>query len=199
MKIWLLAFALALPLIHAETMNTKTAVVGGGCFWCTEAIFKSLRGVVSVTPGYAGGAAAAPSYEEVSGGGTGHAEVTRIEFDPASVSYRDLLTVFFGTHDPTTLNRQGHDVGTQYRSVVLYASPEQKAEGERYVAELEASGVKPVTTEIRPLDAFYPAEEYHRDYFAKHGDEPYCRVVIAPKLEHLREKFAALLKEKSKE
>lgn len=175
-----------------------TAVFGGGCFWCTEAIFKELRGVRAVMPGYAGGAMDRPTYEDVSGGGTGHAEVILVEFDPAVVSYRDLLEVFFSTHDPTTLNRQGNDVGTQYRSVILYGDDAQKREAEAVMADLKAEGAyggRAIVTELAPLERFFPAEGYHRDYYEKNRDSnPYCQVVIDPKLKRFREKFRALLK-----
>ena len=174
----------------------EVAVFGGGCFWCTEAVFKMMEGIVSVLPGYAGGDKPDPTYEEVCGGGTGHAEVIRIEYDPKKVSYEDLLTVFFATHDPTTLNRQGNDVGTQYRSMVLYSSEAQKETAERYIMDLETSapGGKPIVTELKPLDRFYEAENYHKDYFAKNPDKPYCAFVITPKVKKAKEKFAALLK-----
>ena len=179
--------------------KNKLAVFGGGCFWCTEAIFQNLRGVRSVRPGYAGGAVANPTYEAVSSGKTGHAEVTRVEFDPGEISYRELLTVFFGTHDPTSLNKQGNDVGTQYRSVILYSDDDERAEAEKYIKELNDGNQdgKPIVTELAPLGDFYEAEDYHRNYFLAHADEPYCRLVIAPKMEHLRESFGKLLKEKS--
>jgi peptide-methionine (S)-S-oxide reductase len=175
----------------------STAVFGGGCFWCTEAVFAMLRGVARVTPGYAGGTVPNPTYEQVCAGGTGHAEAVRIEYDPAQVAYEDLLTVFFATHDPTTLNRQGNDVGPQYRSAVFYADEAQKAAAEKYVAELDASapGGAPIVTEIAPLTAFYEAEDYHKDYYARNKDAGYCQVVIAPKVAKAKERFAALLAE----
>ncbi len=150
-------------------MKTEIAVFGGGCFWCTEAVFKMMRGVVSVAPGYAGGKKENPTYEEVSSGTTGHAEVIRIEYDPTEVAYRDLLTVFFGSHDPTTVNRQGADVGTQYRSVIFYTTDEQKREAEMVIQEINSSNTKgaSVVTEVEPLIKFFEAEDYHRDYFAK--------------------------------
>lgn len=177
--------------------RTELAVFGGGCFWCTEAIFKKLRGVESVTPGYAGGAGANPTYESVCSGTTGHAEVIEIVYDPARISYRDLLTVFFATHDATSLNRQGNDVGTQYRSVILTSTDAQRHEAETFVREINTSNAagKPVVTDIKPLDAFYPAEDYHRDYYARNQDNPYCQMVINPKLEKVQEKFRELLKE----
>jgi peptide-methionine (S)-S-oxide reductase len=182
-----------------EEIKTEQAVFGGGCFWCTEAVFKSLKGVTSVLPGYAGGHVVNPTYEEVSSGSTGHAEAVQITFDPSQVPYETLLTVFFASHDPTTLNRQGADVGTQYRSVVFYTTPEQKAAAEQFIADLNASnehGNRIVTT-VDPLDTFYEAEDYHRDYFANHPNQPYCLVVINPKLEKVKHKFAALLKEQA--
>jgi len=176
-------------------LETKTAVAvfGGGCFWCTEAIFQNLRGVLNARPGYAGGELAEPTYEQVSSGKTGHAEVTRIEFDPSIISYDDLLTVFFATHDPTSLNRQGNDIGTQYRSIILYFDDEQRAAAEAYIKQLNTDSDKPIVTEVKPLGDFYEAEDYHRNYFLSHQDEPYCRFVIGSKLEHLRKKFHDLL------
>ena len=177
----------------------EIAVFGGGCFWCTEAVFGELRGVVSVMPGYAGGPATeggkAPTYEQVSTGMTGHAEVTKIEFDPSQIKFNDLLTVFFATHDPTTLNRQGADVGTQYRSIVLYTSDTQKRDAEAFIKKLHDSdpGGKPVVTEVKPLEAFYPAEDYHRNYFKNNPNQPYCQLIIEPKVEKLQKEFAALL------
>lgn len=179
-------------------MTNGSAVFGGGCFWCTESIFKELRGVVSVMPGYAGGEKPEPTYEQVCGGGTGHAEVIRVEFDPSMISFTDLLQVFFATHDPTTLNRQGNDVGTQYRSVVLYADAKQKADAEAVIAELKSMGAfggNDIVTQVAPLEKFWEAEGYHRDYYAKNRDEnPYCQLVIDPKLKKFKEKFRSLLK-----
>lgn len=175
---------------------SETIVFGGGCFWCTEAVFKMLKGVGSVTPGYAGGTKPNPTYDEVCSGETGHAEVTRIEYDSAQVSFHTLLTVFFATHDPTTLNRQGSDVGTQYRSIILYTTPIQKEESEDFIREIEAStkGGNPVVTEVKPLMEFYEAENYHHDYFAHHSDQAYCNLVISPKVEKVQKEFAELLK-----
>lgn len=177
--------------------KTVVVVLGGGCFWCTEAVFKMFRGVLLVEPGYAGGAVVGPTYEQVSGGNTGHAEVIRIEYDPALVSFKTLLTIFFASHDATTLNRQGNDVGTQYRSVVLYTIDEQKKESESFIDELNSSSKEgaPVVTEVAPLTAFYPTEDYHKNYFERNGSDPYCQIIIAPKLQKVQEKFAALLKE----
>lgn len=178
----------------------QNAVFGGGCFWCTEAVFLSLKGVMSVTPGYAGGTTKDPTYEQVSSGTTGHAEVVRITFDPTQITFHDLLTVFFGTHDPTTPNRQGNDVGTQYRSVIFYTNDSQKEEAEQFIKDINASssaGV-PIVTEIKPLDTFYEAEEYHKNYFARNPGNPYCEIIINPKLEKVQHNFAALLKEKTR-
>ncbi|MBI4127882.1 MAG: peptide-methionine (S)-S-oxide reductase MsrA [Parcubacteria group bacterium] len=176
---------------------SEIALFGGGCFWCTEAIYNELKGVTSVTSGYSGGAKANPSYEEVSSGTTGHAEVIKIEFDPSVISYRDLLSVFFSSHDPTTMNRQGNDVGEQYRSAIFYTSPEQKRAAEECIAELGKDGVfeKPIVTKVEPFNAFYPAEKYHERYYERNRTAPYCQLVINPKLKKLKERHAALLKE----
>src|SRR5438046_4850710 len=157
----------------------EIATLAGGCFWCLEAVYLELRGVLGVQSGYAGGHVPQPSYELVCTGTTGHAEVVQVTFDPDEISYRDLLDVFFTIHDPTTLNRQGNDVGTQYRSAIFYHSPEQRAEAEHGIAELAAEKVwdDPIVTEVMPLTEFYPAEEYHRDYFRLHPDQAYCRAV----------------------
>jgi peptide-methionine (S)-S-oxide reductase len=177
----------------------EIAVFGGGCFWCTEAVFKSLKGVVSVLPGYAGGTKLNPTYDEVCGGLTGHAEVIRIEYDPTQVTFRTLMTVFFATHDPATLNRQGNDVGTQYRSIVLYTTPEQKTEAEAFIREIDESSKMggPVVTEVKPLDTFYEAENYHKDYFARNPNQAYCNLIISPKVEKVQKEFAELLKNNS--
>jgi peptide-methionine (S)-S-oxide reductase len=176
--------------------NNEIAVLGTGCFWCTEAIFKSLRGAVNVSPGYAGGHSQNPSYPEVSSGETGHAEVVRIEFDPEILPYEDLLEVFWNVHDPTTLNRQGNDVGTQYRSIILYSNKKQKEIAEKSMRQLiESHSYKdPVVTEIKPLENFYNAEKYHWNYYENNSNAPYCRLVISPKLQHLREKYSTKLK-----
>lgn len=176
--------------------QTETATFGGGCFWCTEAIFKSLKGVEIVESGYSGGKLKNPTYKEVCSGETGHAEVIQITFDPTVIGFRELLEVFWETHDPTTLNRQGADVGTQYRSVVFYHSPQQKEAAERYKTELNKENVynKPVVTEITPLDKFWPAEKYHQDYYANNSTQGYCQMVIVPKLEKFRKIFKAKLK-----
>jgi len=171
------------------------ATLAGGCFWCTEAIFKMLKGVRSVLPGYAGGEKENPTYEEVSTGRTGQAEVIKIDYNPKEISLRSLLTVFFASHDPTTLNRQGPDVGTQYRSVILFSSSVQKEEALKFIEKLNASSKegKPIVTEVKPLEKFYPAESYHKDYYTKNQDQFYCQVVINPKLEKAQKEFADLL------
>lgn len=175
----------------------ETAVFGGGCFWCTEAIFLRLKGVQSVESGYAGGHTKNRTYEEVSGGDTGHAESIRIEFDPNQIKYADLLNVFFATHDPTTPNRQGNDVGPQYRSAIFYTSDEQKTEAEKFIQQLESEGTfdDPIVTEVTKLDKFWLAESYHQRYYDQNQNEPYCQFIINPKLAKLRQKFAPLLKE----
>ena len=178
------------------TRKTDTATFGAGCFWCIEAVFQRLKGVESVTPGYSGGDIKNPSYKEVSSGTTGHAEVARIVFDPETISFKELLEVFWQTHDPTTLNRQGADVGTQYRSVIFYHNPEQKELAEFYKAELDNSGAfnNRIVTEISPLEAFYPAEDYHKNYYNDNTTQPYCQFVIKPKVEKLRKVFSDKLK-----
>lgn len=168
--------------------DTESAILGGGCFWCLEAVFADLRGVQRVESGYAGGHVARPTYQQVCAGTTGHAEVVRVDFDPRIITFGDLLDVFFTIHDPTTLNRQGADVGTQYRSAIYYLSPEQKATAETKIAALEADGVwSGIVTEVAPADEFWPAESYHRDYYRNNPDQAYCRVVIAPKIAKLRQ------------
>ena len=175
----------------------ETATLAGGCFWCLEAAFERLQGVVRVVPGYTGGQAANPSYQDVCGGTTGHAEAVQITFDPGAISFRDLLEVFLSIHDPTTLNYQGADYGTQYRSAIFYHTPEQKQEAERIIGELTASGVwaQPMVTEVKPLAEFHPAEEYHHQYYRRNPEQGYCQVVIAPKLDKFRQKYAAKLRE----
>jgi peptide-methionine (S)-S-oxide reductase len=174
----------------------KTIVFGGGCFWCTEAVFSMLKGVSKVEPGYAGGTMPNPSYERVSDGDTGHAEVIRVTYDPAVISLEDLLTVFFGSHDPTTPNRQGADVGEQYRSIILYQTDEEKTTAERIAKEIQESltdGTR-VVTQIVPLKEFFAAEDYHKDYFVKNTSAPYCQLIIEPKVEKVRKRFAELVK-----
>ncbi len=174
---------------------TETAIFGGGCFWCTEAVFKMLRGVSAVAPGYAGGSSPNPTYEQVCSGTTGHAEVIRIEFDPSQVSYRTLMTVFFGSHDATTLNRQGNDVGTQYRSAIFPTTPEQGKEARAFIEELQnsAAGGDPIVTTVEEGATFYPAEDYHQNYYARNSNQGYCQVIIAPKLQKVQKEFADLL------
>jgi peptide-methionine (S)-S-oxide reductase len=179
-----------------ENPKLSVATLGGGCFWCLEAVFEQLRGVDKVESGYAGGSVPNPSYREVCTGDTGHAEVVQVTFDPGALSYRDLLNVFFAMHDPTTLNRQGADVGTQYRSVIFYHSPEQKRAAEEAIAELNAAGIweEPIVTEVVPLEAFYRAEDYHQGYFRHNPQQSYCQYMIAPKVAKLRKEYAARLK-----
>ena len=181
------------------TARTATAILGGGCFWCLEAVFDDLAGVLAVESGYAGGARPDPSYDDVCSGRTGHAEVVRVTFDPAVLSLRDLLTVFFTIHDPTTRNRQGNDVGTQYRSVIFCATPEQRATATMLVAELGAAKLwrDPIVTEIADAATFFPAEGYHQEYYARNGGQPYCQVVVAPKVAKFRKHFAERLKQRA--
>jgi peptide-methionine (S)-S-oxide reductase len=183
--------------MSADTSKrAEVATFGGGCFWCLETVFERLRGVERVESGYAGGNAANPTYQQVCTGTTGHAEVVRITFDPAIVSFRELLDVFFATHDPTTRNRQGADVGTQYRSVIFYHSPEQKQAADERIAALNAEGVwaNPIVTEVVPFTAFYRAEDYHQNYYRQNPTQGYCQAVISPKVAKLRNQFAAKLK-----
>ncbi len=171
----------------------QQALFGGGCFWCTEAVFLQLQGVQKVVSGYAGGERPNPSYEEVCGGETQHAEVILIDFDEMQISFRQLLEVFFATHDPTTLNRQGNDIGTQYRSVIYYFNAEQKSEAESVIHALKEEGLN-IVTELSPAPTFYPAEDYHQNFFAKNPTQGYCNFAIPPKLNKLRSKFTTLLK-----
>ncbi|MCB1908216.1 MAG: peptide-methionine (S)-S-oxide reductase MsrA [Rhodocyclaceae bacterium] len=177
-----------------KTIQIDSAIFGGGCFWCLEAVFCRVKGVQAVTSGYAGGQMPSPDYRAVCTGGTGHAEVVRVDFDPAEVSYGDLLAVFFAIHDPTTPNRQGNDVGTQYRSVIFAVSGDQQLLAQRAIADLDASGeyADPVVTEVLPASRFWPAEDYHQDYFANNPNQPYCRLVVAPKVDKFRQRFAEL-------
>jgi peptide-methionine (S)-S-oxide reductase len=178
--------ALAGPLKNMNATNkTEFATLGGGCFWCMEAVFERLPGVKSVTSGFAGGHTENPTYEQVCTGDTGHAEVTQIEFNPAKISYEKLLDVFWQAHDPTTLNRQGEDEGTQYRSVILYHNEAQKLAAEKSKAEAQKNFGHPIVTEIAPFTKFYKAEDYHQEYYDNNSNQPYCRVVIAPKLHKL--------------
>ena len=181
---------------EAGVSQSQLATFGGGCFWCTEAIYRRLEGVISAKSGYAGGHVENPSYEQVCTGSTGHAEVIRVRYDPSKVRYEDLLEVFWKTHDPTTVDRQGHDVGTQYRSVVFFHDPEQQKTAQDLKARLDASGAfpAPIVTEIVPYDRFFEAEEYHQDYFAENPEKGYCRAVIAPKVEKFEKVFRDRLK-----
>ena len=174
----------------------EVATFGNGCFWCTEAIFQQLEGVEKVESGYAGGEVKNPTYEQVCSGNTGHAEVLRITYDPARISFNELLEVFWGSHDPTTLNRQGNDIGTQYRSVVFYHEEEQKALAEKYKEQLDASGAfnDPIVTAVEPIPEYYPAEDYHQNYFNRNTQQPYCNFLIRPKLAKFRKEFREKLK-----
>jgi peptide-methionine (S)-S-oxide reductase len=179
-------------------MNTtlETAMLAGGCFWCLEAVFDQVKGMHSVDSGYANGHLPNPTYRDVCGGATGHAEVIRVVFDPSVISFRDLLTVFFAMHDPTTLNRQGADKGTQYRSAIFYHSDAQKETAEDLIKELNAQGIwdNPIVTQVEAIQNFYPAEDYHQEYFAKNPEQPYCQAVVAPKVTKLRKYFLDRLK-----
>lgn len=179
------------------TDTTAVATFGAGCFWCVEAIFQDLNGVYSVESGYMGGEKKDPTYKEVCTGTTGHAEVCRIIYDPRLLTFKDLLEVFWQTHDPTTLNRQGNDAGTQYRSAIFYYSEDQKKESEFYKSELDKSGAfsDPIVTTLEPVDTFYPAEDYHQNYFNQNGDQPYCSFVIKPKVEKFKKAFSSRLKQ----
>jgi peptide-methionine (S)-S-oxide reductase len=183
-------------------MSSETVVFGSGCFWCTEAVFKMIRGVLTVTPGYAGGTTEHPSYMRVAGGTTGHAEVTKVEYDPTAISFHDLLTVFFGSHDATQVNRQGYDIGSEYRSIILYSTDAQRDESEAFIKTLNnsTSDGKSIATEVAPLGTFYEAEQEHLDFYAKNRDRGYgyCQVIIEPKLQHVQQDFANLLKTISK-
>lgn len=179
-----------------QTGTLEVATLAGGCFWCLEAVYLDLKGVTKVESGYAGGKVVNPSYNQVCAGTTGHAEVVQITFDPQMASFEDLLKIFFTIHDPTTLNRQGYDVGTQYRSAIYFHSPEQKATAERVIAELDAEHLwdNKIVTEVTPLDIFYRAEEYHQNYFARNPEQGYCRAVVAPKVAKFRKLFLNKLK-----
>jgi peptide-methionine (S)-S-oxide reductase len=177
-------------------MNAQKATLAGGCFWCLEAVFDDVKGVHSVESGYAGGQVENPSYQAVCTGMTGHAEVVQIQFNPEIISYHDLLHIFFAIHDPTTLNRQGADMGTQYRSAIFYHNGDQKALAEQVVAELESQKIwdNPIITTVEKLDRFYPAEAYHQEYFARNASQPYCQAVVAPKVAKFRKQFLETLK-----
>ena len=175
-------------------MDTEEVVFGNGCFWCTEAVFEMIKGVKSVEPGYAGGHVKNPTYEQVSTGNTGHAEVIKIVYEPDVVSFEEILQIFFTSHDPTSLNKQGNDVGPQYRSVIFYMNERQKEKAEHYIKVLSKAYTKPIVTAVEPFVEFYPAEDYHKKYYQYHQDAPYCTLVIAPKVEKIEEKFKSLLK-----
>ena len=181
----------------SQAKSQETATVAGGCFWCMEAVFQQIDGVEKVVSGYTGGTTANPTYREVCSDRTGHAEAVQVSFDPLKISYREILEVFFSVHDPTTLNRQGADVGTQYRSAIFYSSDEQRDAAEQLIRELDEAHTwkKPIVTQILPLDRFYPAENYHRDYFVRHPEQAYCQMVISPKVAKLRTKWAKRLKQ----
>jgi peptide-methionine (S)-S-oxide reductase len=179
-----------------ESNSLEVATLASGCFWCAEAVFQEIKGVAKVEPGYTGGSMLNPTYEQVSTGTTGHAEAVQIQFNPSVISFREILEIFFATHDPTTLNRQGADVGHQYRSAIFYHNDKQKATAESVIEELTKEKVfdSPIITEVKPFTKFYRAEDYHKDYFKKHPNQPYCRVVISPKVAKLRKKFQDKLK-----
>ncbi|RWW96762.1 peptide-methionine (S)-S-oxide reductase MsrA [Flavobacterium cerinum] len=180
-----------------DNKKTETAIFAGGCFWCTEAFFSDLKGVEKVVSGYIGGTTENPTYKEVSGGYTGHAEAIKITFNPDEVAYKDLLEIFFATHDPTTLNRQGADVGTQYRSEIFYTTEAQKADAESFIKLLAEHNIfeKKIVTKISKATMFYPAEDYHQDYYALNGNQPYCQAVIAPKMAKLKKNYKSKLKD----
>jgi len=172
-------------------MASETATIGGGCFWCTEAVYQELKGVTQIVSGYAGGSVLNPTYEQVCSGTTGHAEVVQLTFDPDQVSFRKILEIFFTVHDPTTLNRQGNDVGTQYRSVVFYHTPEQQDTAKHVIAEMGSVWDAPLVTELSPLPVFYRAENYHQNYYRQHPDQGYCAFVVAPKVAKFRKMFTS--------
>lgn len=177
-------------------MNTETIVFGAGCFWCTEAVFEMLKGVTSVEPGYTGGKTPNPTYEQVSAGNTGHVEVARIEYDPDEIAFEELLGVFFNAHDATQLDRQGGDIGTQYRSAIFYTTESQRDKANHYIDVMSGrGGAKPIVTTVMPLGAYYPAEDYHKKYYESHKDAAYCEVVIDPKLDKVRQKFPHLIQD----
>jgi peptide-methionine (S)-S-oxide reductase len=174
----------------------ETATLAGGCFWCLEAVFTCVEGIEKVVPGYAGGVVSQPTYEQVCSGATGHAEAVQITYDPSLITYREILEIFFTVHDPTTLNRQGADVGTQYRSAIFYHDQTQRDIARHVIGDLERAGVYdgPIVTQLVPLETFYPAEEYHRDYYSRNPEQAYCRVVISPKIARLRDRWTSKLK-----
>jgi len=183
-------------IVTRMSKQTEDAVLGAGCFWCTEAVFAEFEGVEKVEPGYSGGTVENPTYQAVCTGATGHAEVVRITFDPNIISYEQLLEIFFTVHDPTTLNRQGADVGTQYRSIIFYQTTKQKSIVEQAIRKMSETGIwdAPIVTQVEPFKAFYPAEDYHRDYFENNPRQPYCQVVIAPKVRKFRDRYLKMLK-----
>ena len=180
----------------AKNKAKEVATLAGGCFWCTEGVFSMVKGVEKVEPGYSGGSVSNPTYEQVSAGTTGHAEAVQVSFDPSEISFKIILEIFFATHNPTTLNRQGPDVGTQYRSVIFYHNEEQKVTAEKAIAELNEEGIwnAPIVTQIEPFKAFYVAETYHEDYYKQHPNQPYCQQVITPKLAKFQQRFLGKLK-----
>ncbi len=182
---------------QSESTTIRTATFGGGCFWCTEAVYDRVKGVRKVTSGYSGGKVPNPTYTQVCTGSTGHAEVIQVEFDPDEISFEQILDIFFHTHDPTTLNRQGADVGTQYRSAVFYHDDEQKLLTEKVIKELNASGEfdDPIVTKLEKFEKFYPAEDYHQNYFEQNPGQPYCQVVVGPKVSKFQKRYQAMLKE----
>jgi peptide-methionine (S)-S-oxide reductase len=185
-----------MKLEPAKNKVKEVATLASGCFWCTEAVFNIVKGVEKVEAGYSGGSVPNPTYEQVSTGTTGHAEAVQVTFDPGVISFKEILEIFFATHDPTTLNRQGPDVGTQYRSVIFYHNEEQKVTAENVIAELNEEGIwdAPIVTQVVPFKAFYVAETYHKDYYKRHPDQPYCQQVITPKLVKLQQRFLGKLK-----
>jgi peptide-methionine (S)-S-oxide reductase len=185
-----------IPTAETRLKRLEVATLGGGCFWCTEAVFTQVNGVEDVQPGYSGGKTENPTYEQVSTGETGHAEVVQITFDPSVISYREVIQIFFSTHDPTTLNRQGPDVGTQYRSMILYHNDEQRRIAEQVIDEIKAEKIydKPIVTQLEPFKVFYKTEDYHKDYFKHHPDQTYCSLVIAPKIAKFQKLYLSKLK-----
>jgi peptide-methionine (S)-S-oxide reductase len=179
--------------------NIKSAYLGGGCFWCAEAVFLKVRGVLSVTPGYSGGEKEDPAYEEICSGKTGHAEVVKIKYDESRISYENLLEIFFSLHNPTTLNRQGNDVGSQYRSVIFYETEKELAIANKVIDEIDKKGVydDPIVTQVVPLEKFFEAEDYHQNYFAKNPEEAYCQAIIAPKVAKFRDKYSSFYRDEN--
>jgi len=179
-----------------QAVSLEVATLAGGCFWCIEAVFREVEGVENVVSGYTGGATVNPTYQQVCTGKTGHAEAVQVSFNPGRISYREILEIFFSVHDPTTLNRQGADVGTQYRSAIFYHNEQQRAVAEKLIGELNKAHLwkKPIVTQIAPLDTFYPAEDYHREYFSRHPEQAYCQMVISPKVSKFRKHWTKQLK-----